>query len=173
MMNIEEKIVFFLAGQPQSEFYGEEIARKVKCSKAMASGVLKKLFKDGIILKKSRGRMNFYRINAADIDVKKMKIDRALEKVEPLALKLKKYSLEIILFGSSSRGEQTADSDIDLFIASRQKEKVLKIIRAVKNKKIKAIVKTPGEFAELEVKEPEFYYEIKNGITLYSYVPRI
>ena len=173
MIKIETKIVLFLAGQPHREFYGEEIANRVKCSKASASGILARLAEKKIILKKLRGRMKFYQINTADINVKKMKIDLALKETAALAAKLKKHSQRLILFGSASRGEQTVESDIDLFIATNRKDEVSKILADYKNKKIKAIVKTPSEWAETEIKEPELYYEIKNGITLYNYVPRI
>ena len=39
--------------------------------------------------------------------------------------------------------------------------------------RLKAIIKTSNEWSEMEISEPEFYQEIKNGIILYDYVPRI
>lgn len=174
MTKIEQKIIKLLSDYPEREFYAEEITRKVGCSKASASNILKTLLEKKIVFKNIRGHMKFYQINQKNIAVKKLKINLTLEKLEPLASKLKKNSQRIILFGSASRGEQTADSDIDLLILSNNKEITKKIIKITNiGSRIKAIIKTQNEWAEMEIKEPEFYREIKSGITLYDHVPRI
>ncbi|TSC91679.1 MAG: hypothetical protein CEN91_611 [Candidatus Berkelbacteria bacterium Licking1014_85] len=116
MAKLKQKIIKLLADYPEREFYGEEIAKKLKFSKASASGLLKSLSQKEIILKKVKGHMKFYQINQKSPEIKKFRINLALEKINPFLLKLRKYSQKIILFGSSSRGEQTHKSDIDLFI---------------------------------------------------------
>lgn len=174
MTKVEQKIIELLADYPEREFYGQEIAEKTKCSKASASGILKNLSEKKIVFKNVRGHMKFYQINQKNTAVKKFKINSALEKLTPLASRLEKFSRKIILFGSASRGEQTAGSDIDLFVLSNGKNEIRKIIKkAGGGLRIKAIVKTQSEWSEMETQEPEFYREIKNGITLYDYVPRI
>lgn len=174
MAKTEQRIIELLADYPEREFYAQEIAKKVKCSKASVSGILKLLADKKIVLKKVKGHMKFYQINQGSSEIKRFKIDLALEKLGSILLKLKKFSLKIILFGSASRGEQTAGSDIDLFILSMDKNETRKILEKTnRNLRIKAIIKTHSEWAEMETREPEFYQEIKNGITLYNYVPRI
>lgn len=174
MTKLEQKIIKLLSDYPEREFYGQEIAEKAKCSKASVSGILKSLSAKKIVFKKVRGHMKFYQINQKNPAVKKFKINSVLEKLTSFAPKLEKFSKKIILFGSASRGEQTAGSDIDLFVLSNDKNEARKILgTANRNLRIKAIIKTTGEWSEMEVKEPEFYQEIKNGITLYDYVPRI
>jgi predicted nucleotidyltransferase len=174
MSKLEEKIINFLSAYPEQEFYGQQIANKVKCSKASASLILRKLVKKGLVVKKTKGRMNFFQINSHSVAVKRFRLDTALNSLRSLVVQLKKDCLKIILFGSASRGEQAAGSDIDLFILTRQKQKVREIIK--KNKRrlnLQAIIKTSSEWSEMEIKEPELYYEIKNGIILYQYVSRI
>ncbi len=118
--------------------------------------------------------MNFYQINLKNSEVKRFKIASMLEQLNPLLPKLKEFSKKIILFGSGNRGDQTWNSDIDLFILSNEKEELKSIIAKSKpDMPIKAIIKTKSEWSEMEINEPELYYEIKNGITLYEYVPRI
>lgn len=174
MAKTEQKIITLLADYPEREFYAQEIAKKVKCSKASVSGILKLLADKKIVFKKVKGHMKFYHINQGSSEVKRARIDLALEKLGPTLVKLKKSSQKIILFGSASRGEQTAGSDIDLFILSKNKNETRKILENTnRNLRIKAITKTRSEWAEMEAREPEFYQEIKNGITLYNYVPRI
>jgi predicted nucleotidyltransferase len=174
MAKNKQKIITLLADYPGREFYAQEIAEKTECSKASASNILKSLADKKVIFKEAKGRMKFYRINQGSPEVKRARIDLALEKLVPALAKLKKSSLKIILFGSASRGDQTAGSDIDLFILSKDKNETRKILeKTSRNLQIKAIIKTPSEWSEMEVQEPEFYREIRDGITLYNYVPRI
>jgi len=174
MTKLEKKIIRLLADYPEREFYSQEIANKVKGSKASASGLLKVLFRRGVVSKKVKGRMKFYQINAKSPELKKLRINSAMEKINSLLPRLKKISQKIILFGSASRGEQTSGSDIDLFILSRDKNEIREFLKKISaTLRLKAIIKTPGEWSELEITEPEFYQEIKNGIILYDYVSRI
>lgn len=174
MTKLEKKIISFLADCPAKEFYSQEIANKVKGSKASASGLLKVLSRRGAVFKKVKGRMKFYQINLKSPELKKLRINSALEKINSFLPRLKKFSQKIILFGSASRGEQTSNSDLDLFILSCDKNAIRAILKNLSSgSRLKAIIKTPGEWSELEITEPEFYREIKNGIILYDYVPRI
>lgn len=174
MTKLEKKIIMFLADYPEREFYSQEIANKVKGSKASASGLLKVLSRQGVIFKKVKGRMKFYQINLKSPELKKLRINSSLEKMNSLLPKIEKLSQRIILFGSASRGEQTSSSDLDLFILSRDKDKVrVALKKANVGSRLKPIIKAPGEWSEMEITEPEFYREIKNGIILYDYVPRI
>jgi len=174
MIKIEQKIINLLADYPEKEFYAEELAKKLKFSKASGSSLLKQLSGKGIVSKKIKGHMKFYQINQKSPEIKKFRINLALEKINPLLPKLRKYSQRIILFGSASRGEQTRDSDFDLFILTDKKDQArIAIKKAGRGLSIKPILKTSPELSEMEIKESEFYREIKNGIILYEYVPRI
>lgn len=174
MTGLEEKIILLLADWPEKEFYGEEIARKTKCSKASVSNLLKSLSKSGLVLKQEKGHMKFYRINQKNPEVKVLKIKTAIGQIRPILPKLAKYSEKIILFGSASRGEQTSGSDIDLLILTRNKNTVREILgKSETSPPVKAIVKTAAEWSEMEIKEPEFYREAKNGIVIHEYVPGI
>ena len=85
----------------------------------------------------------------------------------PFVDKIKRNCKEIILFGSAARGEQTADSDIDLFILTHDPECVKKEFAECKQKMLfSPIIKTPNQWSELEIKEPEFYNEVKRGTKL-------
>jgi predicted nucleotidyltransferase len=174
MFNIESKIIQLLSDYPEREFYGQEIAKKTKCSKASVSLIMKKLVQKKLVSKIVRGQMNFYQINLKSPDIKKFKINSVLEKINPLLPKLEGLSRKIILFGSGSRGDQTWNSDIDLFILSNEKIELRSVLSELKlDLPIKAVIKTQSEWSEMELNEPELYGEIKNGITLYEYVPRI
>lgn len=174
MFNIESKIIELLSSYPEREFYGQEIAQKAKCSKASVSLIMKKLTQKKLVSKIICGHMNFYQIELKNPEIKKFKINTILEKINPLLPELKEFSKKITLFGSGSRGDQTWNSDVDLFILSNEKEELKSVLSKLKSDlPLKAIIKTQSEWSEMEISEPELYQEIKNGITLYEYVPRI
>lgn len=174
MFKIEPRIIQLLSSYPEREFYGQEIAQKVKCNKASVSLIMKKLFQKKLVSRTVRGHMKFYQINLKNPEIKRFKISSVLEKINPLLPKLELFSKKIILFGSGSRGDQTWNSDIDIFILSNEKEELRSALTEIKlDLPIKAIIKNQSEWSEMEISEPELYWEIKNGITLHDYVPRI
>ena len=164
----EEKIITLLSNYPNREFFCRQIASKLKISTGGVSENLRRLAKGKLVKGCKRGNMKFYQIIEENPVVKQYKINLTLKRISSLINKLKAKSLEIILFGSTSRGEQTADSDIDLFVLSNHKGEIRKILDSTRNKlSIKAIIKIPNEWSELEIKEPEFYKEVQKGIKLY------
>lgn len=112
--------------------------------------------------------MNFYQANKDNSILKKFKVLRNVIQLFPLAKKLKKISEKIILFGSTSRGKNYKDSDIDLFILTHNKETVKEMVKKSKIKLLQLIIKTPAEFITLEKKDPTFYQEIIMGVTLWE-----
>ena len=83
-MKIEQKIIKLLADYPGKEFYGQEIAQKLKCSKASTSGILKSLVQKKIISQKVKGHMKFYQINLKSSEVKRFKINLAVGQLGPI-----------------------------------------------------------------------------------------
>lgn len=162
-----EKIIIFLGNYPEKEFFSKEIAEKLSISLGGTHNSLKYLKKEKIIQQEQRGNMKFYRIDEENPLVKQLKIASVISELLLVVNKIKDNCLNIILFGSGSRGEQTADSDIDLFILTHNPKMVKeKIIKFKEKPVISPIIKTPNQWSELEVKETEFYNEVKQGIKL-------
>ena len=163
-----QKIIIFLGSYPEREFFSKEIAGKLDISLGGTHNTLKYLVKEKIIEVEQRGNMKFYRINDKNPIVKQLKTTAVIEKLLPLINKIKNTCEEIILFGSASRGEQTQNSDIDLFVLTHTPEDAKKNISKYQKKiPVKPIIKTPNQWSELEIKEPEFYKEVKQGIKLF------
>ena len=164
----EEKIITLLSNYPNREFFCRQIASKLRISAGGVSENLRRLAKGKLIKGCKRGNMKFYQIAEDNTVVKQYKMNLTLKRINLLVNKLKRKSLEIILFGSTSRGEQTANSDIDLFVLTNHREEIKNILHSTKNKLlIKTVIKTPNEWSELEIKEPEFYREVQKGIKLF------
>ncbi|MGB2762276.1 MAG: nucleotidyltransferase domain-containing protein [Minisyncoccales bacterium] len=165
-----QKIILFLGNYQERKFFTKEISEKLRISLGGTHNALKYLAKEKIVKTEQRGNIKFYQINDENPLVKQLKTTMVIEQLIPLVNRIKNDSEKIILFGSASRGEQTADSDIDLFVLTHNPEIIKKNIAKLKRKlPINSVIKTPNQWGELEIKEPEFYNEVKQGIKLFNY----
>ena len=122
-----------------------------------------------MIFREQKGNMKFFQINLHNSIIKQLRTTSTIEKLAKITKRLEKDSKEIILFGSASRGEQSAESDFDLFVLTNNPKEAREIIKRERKKlPVSAIVKTPNEWGETEIKELEFYLEVKKGIKLYE-----
>ncbi len=163
----EEIILNFLADYPLESFLGSEIVKRKKISAGGAHNALKKLKEKNFIEMEKRGRMKLWKINSENILIKQFRTVYLLDKIGKFISEIKKISIEAILFGSGARGEYSRDSDIDIFVLTHDKSAARELVESYMNKyPIKAIIKTPNEWQEFEMKEPEFYLEVRRGIKL-------
>lgn len=167
---IEQKILDFLSKNPHESFYAAEIATRVHLSKGGTSQSLRKMAGEGLLKTEQRGRMIFYNVDPKSALVKQFKILKHVAVLGPLVEAIKDFSHRAVLFGSCASGEDTPESDIDLFVVTADKEKVKKLIFAqgLFKDKIQLILKTPQEFMGFEKKEPVLYEEISRGISLWQ-----
>ena len=164
-----QKILEFLIQTPGEEYLSREIQIAVKISKAGTNFALNDLVSAGFIRRKKRGKMYLYAINFNYPIIKQLKVLKVIIFLNPLLKKIRNKSQKIILYGSSSRGENTKDSDIDLFVVTNSLPEVEKIVRnSSKGKIIQLIVRTPLKYIEMEKTDPIFYAEIERGIILWE-----
>ncbi len=164
-----QKILQFLLSHANEEFYDREISRLTGVSKAGTNFALRDLSEAGVVTKEKRGRMCFYRLDAGDVLIKQLKIVQNIVSLEKLVRELKPLSLKITLYGSASKGDNTEESDVDLFILTREPEHVKKILFGSNlREKIQYVVNTPQEFARSKKESPVFHQEIRDGLTLWK-----
>lgn len=164
-----QKILDFLIQYPGNEFLEKEIQKATKISKSGVNFALRDLYKTKLVKKQKRGKISFYSISFDHPIVKQLKMLKTLVNLEPLIEKIKKLSKKIILYGSCSRGENTSESDIDLFIVTNNSNMINMAVK--KNRKseiIKWIARSPLEYIEMEKTDPTFYKEIELGITVWE-----
>jgi predicted nucleotidyltransferase len=167
--SLSMKILLFLARHPNQEFYVREIATSIKKSVGGSHGVLKTLERQGFILGRKSGKNLYYRVNDANPSVKNFKIFMSTIELYPLIHDLKKISEKIILFGSVATGEDTAGSDIDLFILSTQTQKVKDFLKKRRlGREIQAVVVTTADYIKLKEKDKAFYQEINKGLVVWE-----
>jgi len=149
--------------------YCREISKKTKISVGSASQGLRKLNGLGIIKREKKGKETYYSTETESPLLKHFKIFLNLLMLNEMVLKLKNISKKIVLFGSTARGEDKAESDIDIFILANQKDKVKEIIRRAKSeRRISPIIVNSNEFVTLKNKDIALYRKINEGVTLWS-----
>lgn len=145
-----------------------EMEKKAKISKSSLNAVLRELAREDLIIREAKGKQYFYKANLNNPAVKQLKVIAVIFRLASLIKEIKPISRKIILFGSSSRGEDAEESDIDLFVMTRNKEEIMKKIKDSGLKNIQPIIKTPHEFSELKHQDSYFYHEIDRGVILYE-----
>ena len=164
-----QKILEFLIQTPGEEYLSREIQIAVKISKAGTNFALNDLVSAGFARRKKTGKMYLYAVNYGHPIIKQLKVLKVIMFLDPLLKKIRNKSQKIILYGSSSRGENTKDSDIDLFVVTNSLLEVEKIVRnSSKGKSIQLITRTPLKYIEMEKTDPIFYAEIERGIVLWE-----
>jgi predicted nucleotidyltransferase len=75
----------------------------------------------------------------------------------------------VILFGSAGRGENDADSDIDLFVLAGDPAVAREVLRPfVPKYRLQTVVVTPTDESGLKEKDKVFYEEVRRGIVLWE-----
>jgi len=123
-----QKALSFLAKFSDKEFYEREVAKNIGISNGSANKVLNDLFSNGLLARKQKGKMYFYRISLTNSILTQFKIFNSIALLHPLITELKESTRKIILYGSCAKGTETSTSDIDLFIISENRKRVLHII---------------------------------------------
>jgi predicted nucleotidyltransferase len=168
------KVLSFLAKFSDQEFHEREIARRTGISYGSANTVLNELLADGILARRQAGKMLFYSFNSGDPIAKIFKIFVSVSLLRSLVKNLREFASEVVLYGSCARGEDISASDIDLFVVSGEKEKVLGIIENYKFRngfegiKIEPVVLSALDLLKSEKTDKEFLSLVREGIVLWD-----
>ncbi len=147
------KIIEFFLDNPTAEFYEKQVKEKARLSKGSVNLYLKKLEKSGFLIKSRKGQMSIYRLNSSNLIVKQLKI---LKNVDRLHSSLKGFTgVQVFLFGSCARGENTEKSDIDILVIGKNRDDIAKIKKF--DDKIKISFYTPIEWSLLYRKDKAFF----------------
>ncbi|MGV8161982.1 MAG: nucleotidyltransferase domain-containing protein [Candidatus Nanoarchaeia archaeon] len=100
-----------------------EYAKLTKVSPPTASTILKKYEKEGLLLLDKKGIYYYFRANRTDLFVDFARIYWKL-KLTPFVSYLAEKALfaNVIIFGSTSKGENTRESDIDIYLDISRKD---------------------------------------------------
>jgi predicted nucleotidyltransferase len=163
--------VFF--DEPTKAHYLVEISKKSNIAHTSVKVHLESLKKIGIMQESSekKGKRNFP-IYKADIESEEYRFYKRIDNLEKLRksglsgfLKDKFMPNAIVLFGSYEKGEDTEESDIDLFLGCEKKEVELARFEKMLHRKIQLHFKAKFKEYPKELKN-----NIINGIVIEGYL---
>ena len=173
---VNQRVLSLLAKFPDKEFYERQIARNIGIGYGSANGALNELYSTGAVRRRQEGKMYFYSADISNTTIKEFKKLINMMLIEPLIEKLKNMTIKIVLYGSCAQGNDTSQSDLDLFIVSNERERVMQAIdkfsfpHGFENIHIQPVIKTPVELLEAGESEQAFLAEVEQGITLWERV---
>ena len=106
-----------------------------------------------------------YVLNKETSVIKQLKSLNNILKLEPIKELSRKHDIKIFLYGSSARGEDVEDSDIDLLIIGNvKKEDIIQDINRFSEdikRKIKINIFPPLKWSEMYEKDKAFYERVE------------
>lgn len=157
-------LMMFLAG-PEEEIYQADIIKRSSLSKMTVVKWLAFLEKSNVLKVSRKGNLKYYSLNKDNPLLKQMKVLINTMNAYEFANRLSGKNVEIYLFGSAARGEDTKESDIDLLLIGKvDKKDLVTFVDNVKqrmNKKVNPVVMDPFEYSALHKKNKTFYENIQ------------
>lgn len=154
---------------PRKAFLIREISRNTKLAQTAIRVNLKALLAEGLITKDKNGLYPSFRAVRESPLFKLLKAQNivlrfyhtgVLSTIEKAA-----YPSCIVLFGSASRGEDTEESDIDLFVQAKRIKLDLNKFEKALNRKINLLFEP-----DMKTISPELLNNLANGIVVYGYL---
>ena len=164
-----QAILAFLSQNPHQSFFSAQIAEKTSLSQGGTNQSLRVLADQGVLKTEKKGRMVFYSVDVKSPLIRQYKVLQNIALLDDVVKKIKPFAERVVLFGSCARGEDTQESDIDILIISRDKERVRPLVPSTKLKRnIQLLLKSPQEYINWENKEPVFFKEVVQGVVLWQ-----
>ena len=171
---VNQKVLCFLAKFSDREFYERQIARDIGISYGSANRALNSLNATGTVRRRQEGKMFFYSVDSASNAIIELKKLINIMLLEPLVEVIKHNTSRIVLFGSCAHGFDDSQSDVDLFITTLNRERIIEAVddfhfpRGYEIVRIKPVIKTPVELIMSEDADRLFIDEIEKGVTLWE-----
>src|SRR3989338_4090181 len=163
------KIFDYLTASSEGRGFISQIARDTGISKGEVSKAVKVLKEGGLVHSEQNGRNMVCFVDRRLPVFARLRTSFNLLEIMPQIAILQKWADKIVLFGSCAEGTDTAESDIDLLVVTRDKIKADKAARAIKlSRPVQWVIKTPQEYVVLNSKEKVFAQEIGQGIVLWE-----
>jgi len=160
------EVLVWLGRHYRQSYYVRELANILSISTGAASGQLRILGEAGLVTSEQKGRTLLYRATISHPVVREIKILATLLELSPLIASLEKHVPRMILFGSCAAGEDTDESDIDLFIETASRPFVSDLISQHERqemRKLSPIIMSAEESLQLRVRDRPLYDRIRRG----------
>ena len=154
---------------PKKDFQVRELSRRIKLAQISVTNHLNLLLKETLIIKEKKHTYPSFRANIDSELFKLLKKQNLLFRIQTsglLDMLEKEFKPNcIILFGSASRGEDTENSDIDLFVQSNESGIKLEKYEKILNRKINLLFEP-----NIKNLNKELLNNLINGEKMYGYL---
>ncbi|PKL68215.1 MAG: hypothetical protein CVV30_09805 [Methanomicrobiales archaeon HGW-Methanomicrobiales-1] len=158
--------LIFLGRHPRNSYYVRELAKIRSISTGSASGQLRALAESGLVTSEQKGRTLLFRANISHPIVREAKIFATLLELSMFIAAGQPCITRMILFGSCAVGEDSDESDIDLYIESTDRSAVKNLISRYEPdipRKISPIIVSPEEAVQLRTRDRPLFERIQSG----------
>lgn len=156
----------FLGRHYRNSYYVRELAKILSISTGAASGHLRALEESGLVTKEKKGRTLLFRASISHPIVREAKIFATLLELSPLIAAGQSGIVRMILFGSCSVGEDSEESDIDLYLETTDRPATKTLISLGEpgvSRKISPIIVSPDDAVQLRTRDRPLFERIQGG----------
>lgn len=158
--------LIFLGRHPRDSYYVRELSKIRPISMGSASAQLRNLQESGLVTSEMKGRTLLFHAAISHPVVREAKIFATLLELSPLIMAGKTAILRMILFGSCAAGEDSDESDIDLYIETTDRPAVNALIADAgygSARRIFPIIVSPEEARQLRTRDRPLFERIHAG----------
>lgn len=160
---------------PEREVYVREVAGLAGVSVASAKKYLDLFFREGLLLRRKQANLLIYRGNLDNPAFRQIRIARSVFRLVRCGLLdalLRTSPRSVVLFGSTARGEDRTDSDVDIFVLGKSVDVDLSKFEKTLRRRINLIVYDERAWEKKSTEDRPFYDSVVlQGIVLYGEPP--
>ena len=172
-----QKVLALFFEQPFVQFHLRGVAKECAVSPPTARTQLGKFAREGLVERTKRANLVLFKANTESVRFKLLKVAYFLQKFEKSGvlpcIQSQLQPLSIVLFGSTARGEDSLQSDVDLLVISKSKKCLdLGAFEKKLKREINYHVYGPVEWGKKAAADKPFYQRILiEGIALFGELP--
>ena len=152
------KVIRYFLEHPTTKIHAQKLMNEMKISKKSMLDGLHEAVKAGILETEEIGRTKRYSLKRTGAIARQLKILYSIDRILPLLKGMEE--VEVYLYGSAARGEDTEKSDIDLLIIGEKPSREV-IGKLGREEKLKSVYFTHEEYSQLARKDKPFYERIE------------
>ena len=160
----------------QQWYHVRELARQFTLAPTTVSKYLQQFAEQGILERKEERHHLLFRADTNNPLFQAQKIEYNLQRIQqsgivPFLEEKLNFPRAIIVFGSYAKGENTPQSDLDLFVLTETiTEPKMEQYETILKAPIQLFIYTTTKFKMMRKKNPELFNNIVNGIKLRGFI---
>ncbi len=170
-------ILNFFLENPYNSYYLRESARLLHMDPMTIKRALSLLVSDELLIQTKEKNQILYKANLNNPACRYLKISYNLawlqkKKLSEYLINHMHSTTSILLFGSYAKGENDAESDIDILVITLSKQPPTTALSTILKRDVNLITFTPAQWTRQATTNKAFYLEvILDGIVLYGTKP--